>query len=1326
MAREYKKTLWVNEETPLNASNLNKIEEGIEGNTNDLAAHEADIAKIDEALKQTKIDLAETKETFENFKEETNNILDNINPDAFKSVFDVENSDDYDNNKVIYEVPRLYKGTLPCDTVCAVPVETINITWLDNDTTLGLILLALMVDGSIYSPDNFCWPNADPQSFEDSFNIFTFNNGEEGLELYYSYDEENGPYVELYLFTLEYNGVIWDSNNGWNRSSCDSINIYGDVEFDSGSKLFGDLLSNIISLNGWPDWDEGRDYYVLGYNGWVKLNGCDTIGITPSIQNLYNIELVDDIYNTQILEVPYMFKGKFNFPFNVNRDYDTLVNVEKVYINKQLDKEIVNNLLAYALLVDDYIISVAPFTIQKYKDVDSNAIYFLDYYKEDEGENNYYSLILTYDESNGELKLGYYTPSVGDWTLYDSNTGWLDDCPDYIEFNHGMAPFESSLFFAILSNIFSLEPFEQKEDLYPVGCDYFVSSNDCWWQKLNGGESTSNSSGEANSSDIKDVESIEVSTISPLPLSGYVDKVYINTSLSLEELIQEMQKLPAPNNELGTVLLIGPNEMGTPPSVGISAMYMQQGENYLVALIDIGILATAQNAPQEEVLALLNSSFIFYHDPAGLLGLPILFDGWNPDFNGEVIINSEVVDTLNSNPVQYVYDTPEEIINLIYTKTSSDDVDTKTIYRMPAANGDYTYHQIKNGECEYFGGNIIPVNKLSDVEKISGTPITKCEDAGPVEIYINKTLTNEQIQELCSKVYYDNGGIYYVCGHDSCMGYLMISDNSLQPTSVQGDIQHNYQIFAYDRNTGNYTDIWSTYDGWYDSCPDSIILDTNSVGEMSIEPLSEEDAFEFVGKYNDLIKDLLSATPLAFNIDKKAIYRVKEDNPPKVTKSAVPTGGSGKSIGKIFINLNLSNEEMLELFKSVTYAGASNDYKFHNVIHSVGKEEDSNWGFVETYNLHIIKQNDTEYELTLTEWVIESGNRYYNRVCLYSTIDGWNPDISNYVNADGSLREDIAGTKAFEYVWCTFGDVGLENDKLINLIYNQTIEDTDDYAYYQYTSNGWERYGVGVIPVKKLPSAEAPSEYIPVPNEGEITYVRYNKPTGAEVKAILDTLPDEAFDENGTYYIYIIGYKDDSGELYKDSIELYVSKHSEGGYYITAQEGSSWYTLFDSNDTSSRYTDGWWNNFDDDYDIPMNSLVANGTTNRFLISEFQDGDTLYRAGQYNHLLTNLFYCDNPEYDPNYKPTISQTVLYRVDANGKSKYYNFNGIKWNEVGSGSGGGMSEEDMELIQKDMDAISKEVSKKQNKLTAGTGIVISEDGTISLAYPFAEEEEY
>ena len=1278
MAREYKKTLWVNEETPLNASNLNKIEEGIEGNTNDLAAHEADIAKIDEDLKQTKIDLAETKETFESFKEETNNTLANINPDAFKSIFDVENSDDYDTNKVIYEVPRFYKGTLPCDTVSAVPVETINITWLDDDTTLGLILLALMVDGSIYSPDNFCWPDEDAQSFEDSFNIFTFNNGEEGLELCYSYDEENGPYVELYLFTLEYNGVIWDSNNGWNRSSPDEIHIYEEVEFDSGSKLFGDLLSNTISLNDLPNQDEGRDYYVLGYNGWVKLNGCDTIGITPSIQNILDINLVDDVYSAQILEVPYMFKGKFSFPFNVNGDYDTLVNVGKVYINKQLDRELVNNLLAYALLVDERISSVAPFRFQKYKeDGNSDKAYFLDY----ETEEDYYSFILAYDETNGYLELSYHTPSVGDWILFDSNTGWLDDCPDYIEFNHDMAPFESSLFFAILSNIFSFEPFEQNEDLYSIGCDYFVRSNECWWQKLNG-EASSASSVNA----FVDVESLTTRQGgTAIPQTGKVDAIYFNTSLFNEEIINIISKLEV-GETMPQYYIFVSDDMSLMLYVGIQAQPTSElGEidsnaTYYISFVFQGndyIIWNSENGwdPNEIWGSILENGFNFGLElgldsdvnlitPEGLVSSGFPADGHCGDQNDLLV---SIVST--------------EKGNFEYTESKEVAVgDKDKVYRAINSKGEYSYHQIKNDEWEHFGGNIIPVDKLSDVEKLVGTTITKCENAGPVEIYINKTLTNEQVQELCSKIYYDNIGRYFVSGHFGCMGFVMIGNASLEPTSIQGDIQHNYQIFAYDYNTDEEIKIWSTGEGWSSNCPDSVTIDTNLPMETSVEPLSEEDAEEFVGKYNSLIKDLLSATPFKIGVDKKAIYRVKEEKESKVVKSALPAGDSGTTFDKIYLNMNLSPEEMLKIFQSVEYRALSYDYKNHYIIHSLRHPDPNNTNsLMFQYTLQIIQLSGTQYNLVLSEWIYGSSDTKYI-LCSYDNgVVEWASDISNFVNSDGSLKTKWVGNKFWdeEYAGELGDSIGSENYQLIDLIYLQSTEEAYDYSYYQYTSNGWEIYGVGVISVKELPSIETPSEYIPVPNEGEICKITWNQSISQEqLLTLLKGLPEEFWkDKDGNetpYYIFdlkVIWNGDPT--VYSANANIYLRRESNSDgtytYYLGGRDGSTSFTIF----RISEY-EGWIWDYQDYINL-LNNIFDNQANNNgqwYFMSEDLDGG-FYKNGHYNHLLTDLVYANNPEYDPNYKQAISQTVLYRVDTNGKSKYYNFNGTKWTEVGSGAG-------------------------------------------------------
>ena len=58
MAIKYNKTTWRNDETPLNQSNLNKIEDGIEANSKALSEHEASLVILDSAIKDTQIDVA--------------------------------------------------------------------------------------------------------------------------------------------------------------------------------------------------------------------------------------------------------------------------------------------------------------------------------------------------------------------------------------------------------------------------------------------------------------------------------------------------------------------------------------------------------------------------------------------------------------------------------------------------------------------------------------------------------------------------------------------------------------------------------------------------------------------------------------------------------------------------------------------------------------------------------------------------------------------------------------------------------------------------------------------------------------------------------------------------------------------------------------------------------------------------------------------------------------------------------------------------------------------------------------------------------------------
>lgn len=69
MKVKYTKTQWVNEETPLNSDNLNKIEDGIEANANAINANHDTLENLNASIGEVKVDMVKFKEENEAFKE---------------------------------------------------------------------------------------------------------------------------------------------------------------------------------------------------------------------------------------------------------------------------------------------------------------------------------------------------------------------------------------------------------------------------------------------------------------------------------------------------------------------------------------------------------------------------------------------------------------------------------------------------------------------------------------------------------------------------------------------------------------------------------------------------------------------------------------------------------------------------------------------------------------------------------------------------------------------------------------------------------------------------------------------------------------------------------------------------------------------------------------------------------------------------------------------------------------------------------------------------------------------------------------------------------
>lgn len=156
------------------------------------------------------------------------------------------------------------------------------------------------------------------------------------------------------------------------------------------------------------------------------------------------------------------------------------------------------------------------------------------------------------------------------------------------------------------------------------------------------------------------------SSSGPVTNTGYVEKVYFNTSLSEEEVIAELDKLTYAEGE------------------PINGLLIKSDQSMILVALKFGTLYV--------IADMLNEMFYWVSSDASTqMGTP--FIGWNPDFNGELEINSEIVSELNGIVVGVEND---KITNLFYmaAMVPNPEVDVESIYQLP----DETLWMVENNK----------------------------------------------------------------------------------------------------------------------------------------------------------------------------------------------------------------------------------------------------------------------------------------------------------------------------------------------------------------------------------------------------------------------------------------------------------------------------------------------------------------------------------------------------------------------------------------------------------------------------------------------------
>ena len=337
-----------------------------------------------------------------------------------------------------------------------------------------------------------------------------------------------------------------------------------------------------------------------------------------------------------------------------------------------------------------------------------------------------------------------------------------------------------------------------------------------------------------------DSESIYKVALKPtaVPNTGKVEKVYVNTNLSVEEVDSIIENANLPFNYNNSLLLI--TEDLTTCSVSITIV----NSGYIIALI--GVTGTPIYCSSQEYANEVSLGFV----------------GWNPDFNGIIEVNSNVIRNIPSGDTQTIFGTTSgtqnsKLINLFST-TSFD----KEYYKY-----EDKWKQLKDK------GIIIETNELPISYFGASVPNT-----GTIEkVYVNNKLSYDEVIDIVKNASLTPtyGTMYPVAISipDStkpnewlmlCVGF---QDSDIAILLIDNATNTNFIYFSTTEEAG--------FVGWNPNLPETEVI---ALSNFTATDLVDNQIP--IGVSNSKLSSLFSIKPFTFNsdnLDTTSIYRLKKE-----------------------------------------------------------------------------------------------------------------------------------------------------------------------------------------------------------------------------------------------------------------------------------------------------------------------------------------------------------------------------------------------------------------------------------------------------------------
>lgn len=297
--------------------------------------------------------------------------------------------------------------------------------------------------------------------------------------------------------------------------------------------------------------------------------------------------------------------------------------------------------------------------------------------------------------------------------------------------------------------------------------------------------------------------------------------------------------------------------------------------------------------------------------------------------------------------------------------------------------------------------SITPIQKIESGSSSVGYKGTTVPNSGTVsKVYLNTSLSVEEVVSLVSELnYYSKDDI----GGNSDIAFLLGSNSQIIVVSREVDSDSSetfYQIYDYSSPTKIYfisSDIyandglnsgWQTFDN-----PITIGEEVLSSGTINV-PIE-------IGAENDKLSSLFSITPFEVvsteEFVKECSTAVLEAKGEEIEWEGTPVPNSG-TIEKVYFNTKLSNDEIKELIDSLTYSWTNTDYSKGLIVADNGED----------LLLVIMKQRtDTAVDFDYIIQLIDNSKSGDEQFTTYwSNNEGW---VTSEIVLDMSLVSETEG-----------------------------------------------------------------------------------------------------------------------------------------------------------------------------------------------------------------------------------------------------------------------------------------------------------------------------